>query len=296
MDLFSSMSVFVAVADLGSFAAVAAERGLSPTMVANHVRALEARLGERLIDRTTRKQQLTEVGRAYLERCRDVLASAQAADRVAEALRAKPQGLLRVTAPVSYGAHRLTPVIADYLRAYPEVQVDLQLNDRVVDLVEEGFDVGIRSGKLHDESIVALPLPLSHMVAAATPRYLAEHGTPKHPRELERHRCIAFAAWGPDHAWRFTRDRETASVPVRGPLICNNGQALLVAALSHAGVIVQADVLLDPLLESGALVRVLPAWALPTRAVHVVRRADLRPSAKVRSFVDFVRAALHRWQ
>ena len=292
MDLFSSMSVFVAVADLGSFAAVAEQRELSPTMVANHVRALEARLGERLIDRTTRKHQLTEVGRAYLERCRDVLASAQAADRVAEVLRAKPQGLLRVTAPVSYGAHRLAPVVAAYLRAYPEVQVELQLNDRVVDLVEEGFDVGIRSGKLHDDSIVALPLAASHMVAAATPKYLEQHGTPEHPQDLERHNCLAFAAWGPNHAWRFTRERETASVPVRGQLLCNNGQALLSAALAHSGVIVQADVLLDPLLESGALVRLLADWALPTRAVFVVRRADVRPSAKVRSFVDFVRAAL----
>ncbi|MES1177076.1 MAG: LysR family transcriptional regulator [Myxococcales bacterium] len=293
MDLFVSMSVFVAVADLGSFAAVAEQRGLSPTMVANHVRALEARLGERLIDRTTRKHQLTEVGLAYLERCRDVLASAQAADRVGEALRAKPQGLLRVTAPVSYGAHRLTPVISDYLRAFPEVQVDLQLNDRVVDLVEEGFDIGIRSGRLRDDSIVALPLADSHMIAAATPSYLKQHGPPKHPRDLERHNCIAFAAWGPNHSWRFTRNDETIAVPVRGQLVCNNGQALLAAALSHFGVIVQADVLLEPLLESGALLRLLPGWALPTRAVFVVRRSDVRPSAKVRSFVDFVKVALH---
>ncbi len=294
MDLFASMSVFVAVADLGSFAAVAEQRGLSPTMVANHVRALEARLGERLIDRTTRKQQLTEIGQAYLERCRDVLSSAQAADQVGEALRAQPRGLLRVTAPVSYGAHRLTPVIGDYLRAYPEVQVNLQLNDRVVDLVEEGFDVGIRSGKLHDDTIVALPLASSHMIAAATHAYLEQYGTPEHPRDLERHQCIAFAAWGPEHSWRFTREEESALVPVRGQLVCNNGQALLAAALSHFGVIVQADVLLEPLLDSGALVRLLPDWALPTRAVYVVRRSDVRPSAKVRSFVDFVKAALHR--
>ncbi|MET0792021.1 MAG: LysR family transcriptional regulator [Polyangiaceae bacterium] len=286
------MSVFVAVADLGSFAAVAEQRGLSPTMVANHVRALEARLGERLIERTTRKHRLTEIGQAYLERCRDVLASARAADQVGEALRAKPQGLLRVTAPVSYGAQRLTPVIADYLRAHPQVQVNLQLNDRVVNLVEEGLDVGIRSGKLHDESIVALPLASSQMIAAATPTYLKQHGRPEHPRDLERHSCIAFAAWGPNHSWRFTRGEETALVPVHGQLVCNNGQALLAAALSHSGVIVQADVLLDPLLNSGALVRLLPDWALPTRAVYIVRRSDVRPSAKVRSFVDFVRAAL----
>jgi DNA-binding transcriptional LysR family regulator len=292
MDLFASMSVFVAVADLGSFAAVAEQRGLSPTMVANHVRALEARLGERLIDRTTRKHHLTEVGQAYLECCRDVLLSAQAADRVAEALRARPQGLLRVTAPVSFGVHRLTPVVSEYLRAHPQVQVELHLNDRVVDLVEEGFDVGIRSGKLRDETIVALPLAGSHMIAAATPSYLKQHGAPEHPRDLERHNCMAFAAWGANHSWRFSRGDEIVAVPVRGRLICNNGQGLLAAALAHFGVIVQADVLLDPLLENGTLVRLLPDWALPMRAVSVVRRRDVRPSAKVRSFVDFVKSAL----
>ncbi len=122
------------------------------------------------------------------------------------------------------------------------MEIDLQLNDRVVDLVAEGFDVGIRSGKLRDDSIVALPLAASQMVLAATPSYLKQHGTPQHPRDLERHNCIAFAAWGSNHAWRFTRDADTVSVPVRGQLICNNGQALLTAALSHFGVIVQADV------------------------------------------------------
>jgi DNA-binding transcriptional LysR family regulator len=292
MDLFASMSVFVAVADLGSFAAVANQRGLSPTMVANHVRALEARIGERLIDRTTRKHQLTEVGLAYLERCRDVLLSAQAADHVGEALRAKPQGLLRVTAPISYGTHRLTPVVSAYLQAHPEVQLDLHLNDRVVDLVEEGFDVGIRSGKLRDESLIALPLADSQMFAAATPGYLNQHGTPTHPGELERHNCIAFTAWGPKHSWRFTRGTEMVAVPVRGQLVCNNGQALLAATLAHFGVIVQADVLLEPLFDNGTLVRLFPDWALPTRAVYVVRRSDVRPSAKVRSFVDFVKVAL----
>ena len=293
MDLFTSMAVFVEVADLGSFAAVAEQRGLSPTMVANHVRGLEARLGERLIDRTTRKHQLTEVGRAYLERCREVLLSAQAADRVGEALRAKPQGLLRITAPVSYGAHRLTPVVSHYLRSHPEVQIDLHLNDRVVDLVEEGFDVGIRSGKLRDESIVALPLAASRMIAAATPSYLKQRGRPRHPRDLECHERIAFAAWGANHSWRFMRGEETVTVPLRGQLVCNNGQALLSAALAHFGVIVQADVLLDPWLASGRLEPLLPDWALPTRSVYVVRRSDVRPSAKVRSFVDFVRSALN---
>jgi DNA-binding transcriptional LysR family regulator len=288
MDRLTSMAVFVRVVELGSFTAAADEAGLSTTMVANHVRALEQQLGARLLDRTTRRHRLTEIGAAYLERCRDVLSSVQAADRVADALRAMPQGTLRVTAPVSWGAHRLTPVIGDYLAAHPQVGVELSLSDRVVDLHEEGFDVGIRSGPLRDDSLVARALAPSRMFAVASPAYIERHGMPAHPAELEGHNCLGFAAWGRDHHWRFTRDDEEVRVPVRGRLGCNLGQALLTAALCGIGVVVQADVLLAPAIAAGQLVPLLPDWALPVRAVHVVRRYEARPTAKVRSFVDFV--------
>jgi len=288
MDRLTSMEVFVRVAETGSFAAAAEAFGLSATMVANHVRALEARLGARLIERTTRRHHLTEIGAAYLERCRDVLAGAEAADRVADALRAVPQGTLRVTAPVSWGAHRLVPAIGAYMALYPAVRVELSLNDRVVDLAEEGFDVGIRSGRVGDEDLVARPLAPSRMHAVASPAYLAGRGTPAQPQDLAGHDLLAFAAWGPDHAWRFTRGTETAAVPVRGRMVCNNGQALLAAALAGMGVVVQADVLLDPAIADGRLVPLLPDWELPQRAIHLVRRREPRPSAKLRSFVDFL--------
>ena len=292
MDKLTSMSVFVRVAEAGSFAAVAEEFALSTTMVANHVRALERELNERLIERTTRRHSLTEVGVAYLERCRDVLASVAAADRVGEAMRALPQGKLRVSAPASYGAHRLVPLVGAYMRAYPRVSVELVLNDRVVDLAEEGFDVAIRSGTMKDDGVVARPLRHSRMVAAASPAYLTERGTPAHPADLAQHNCLAFTAWGPGHSWRFSRDGDTVLVPVQGNMTCNNGQALLVAALSGVGVIVQSDALLEPAIGAGQLVRLLPDWSLPTRPVHVVRRNEPRPSAKLRSFVDFLVAHL----
>jgi DNA-binding transcriptional LysR family regulator len=288
MDRLTSIEIFVRVAEAGSFAAVAEEVRLSTTMVANHVRMLEMRLGARLIERTTRRHHLTEIGAAYLERCRDLLASAEAADRVAESLRAVPQGTLRVTAPVSWGVHRLVPAIGAYMEQHPAVRVELSLNDRVVDLAEEGFDVGIRSGRVGDEGLVARPLAPSRLHAAASPAYLARRGTPLHPAELAGHELIAFAAWGPDHAWRFRRGAETAAVPVRGRLICNSGQALLTAALAGMGVVVQADVLLDAAIAEGRLVRLLPSWDLPVRAIHLVRRHEPRPSAKLRSFVDFL--------
>jgi DNA-binding transcriptional LysR family regulator len=288
MDRLTSMTVFVRVAEKGSFAAVAAEFDLSQTMVANHVRALETALGARLLDRTTRRHALTEIGAAYLERCRDVLASVHAADHVAEALRAVPQGTLRVSAPVSWGTHRLVPVVGAYMARYPEVRVELSLNDRVVDLAEEGFDCGFRSGDLADQRLIARPLQRTRMLVAAGKGYLRRHGTPRTPRELGAHALLGFTPWGAEPVLRFEQAGETVRVAVRGPLTINNGQALLAAALADIGVAVQADALLAPAIARGELVQLLPDWHLPERALHVVRLPEARPSAKLRTFVDFV--------
>lgn len=288
MDRLTSMAVFVRTVEKGSFAAAADEFGLSTTMVANHVHSLEQQLGAQLLERTTRRHHLTEIGTAYLERCRDVLSSVQAADQVAEALRAEPQGTLRVTAPVTWGAHRLMPVIGAYMATYPTVQVELSLNDRVVDMHEEGFDVAIRSGSLADDALVARPLAPSRMFVVASPGYLDVHGVPTQPDDLAKHACPGFMAWGRQHHWRFTQGERRVEVPVEGPFVCNNGQALLTAALCGVGVVVQADVLLTPSIESGRLVRLLPDWELPMRHLHIVRRRETRPTAKLRTFVDFV--------
>lgn len=288
MDQLTSMSVFVRVVEKGSFTAAAAEFGISSTMVANHVRSLETHLGATLLERTTRRQYLTEIGAAYLERCREVLESVQAADQVAETLRVTPQGVLRVTASVSWGAHRLMPVIGEYMAAYPQVKVELSLNDRVVDMQEEGFDVAVRSGAISDQQLIARSLRSSGMLAVASRSYLESHARPRRPEDLRRHNCLGFTPWGHDHAWRFTRGEQKVSVPVRGSLVCNNGQALLTAALNGIGVVVQADVLLEPAIASGQLVQLLPGWDLPTRALHILRRQERRPTAKLRSFVDFV--------
>jgi DNA-binding transcriptional LysR family regulator len=207
---------------------------------------------------------------------------------VAEALRATPQGTLRVTAPISWGAHRLVPVVGAYMAVHPQVKVELSLNDRVVDMQEEGFDVAVRSGAISDPLLIARPLRPSRMLAVASPAYLAMHAKPRRPEDLQRHNCLGFTPWGHDHAWRFAKGDRKASVPVRGSLVCNNGQALLTAALCGAGVVVQADVLLEPAIASGQLVRLLPGWELPTRALHILRRRETRPTAKLRSFVDFV--------
>ena len=289
MDRLTSMAAFVRVAEKGSFAAASDELGMSTTMVANHVRALEQQLGARLLDRTTRRHALTEIGAAYLERCRDVLASVHAADHVAEALRAVPQGTLRVSAPVTWGTHRLVAVVVEYMVRYPGVRVDLSLNDRVVDVAEEGFDCAIRSGELADPQLIARPLQRARMLVAASPAYLALRGTPASPQALDGHALLGFAPWGTDASLRFERAGEAmVRVGVRAGLVINNGQALLAAALAGAGVVVQADALLEPAIARGDLVRLLPAWNLPSRPLHVVRLPEARPSAKLRTFVDFV--------
>jgi DNA-binding transcriptional LysR family regulator len=285
-DKLRSMEVFAAAATAGSFAGAAQVLGISAVMVGKHVQTLEQQLGARLIERSTRRQTLTEIGLAYLERCRDVLASVAAADHVAENLRAEPQGRLRISAPATYGEHRLTPVIADYAARYPRVQIDLVLSNRVIDMAEEGIDVAIRSGALTDSDVIARPLRPGRMLVAASPAYLARHGTPQHPADLAQHNCLVFAGGRP--AWRFQRGVEQLDIPVRGTLLSNTGASLVIAAVGGMGIAVQADLLLEPALDSGQLVKLLPDWELPTRPLHILRRPEARPSAKVRSFVDFV--------
>jgi DNA-binding transcriptional LysR family regulator len=284
-DKLRSMQVFVAAATAGSFAAAAQQLDMSAVMVGKHVQALERQLGARLIERSTRRQALTEIGTAYLERCRDVLAGVEAADRVAENLRAEPQGKLRISAPATYGEHRLAPIIGAYAALYPQVSIDLVLSNRVVDMVEEGIDVAIRSGPVSDTGLIARPLRPGRVLAAASPEYLKRHGTPKHPSDLSAHNCLVFA--GASSTWRFTRGVEVVAVQARGTLVSNTGASLVAAAIAGMGIALQADLLMEPALESGRLKRLLPKWALPSRPLHILRRPEARPSAKVRSFVDF---------
>jgi DNA-binding transcriptional LysR family regulator len=197
-----------------------------------------------------------------------------------------------VSAPVTWGTHRLVPVVAEYRARHPGVRVELILNDRVVDLAEEGIDCAFRSGPLADDRLVARPLRSARMLVAASPDYLARRGRPRTPQALERHDLLGFASWGPDPVLRFERAGASVPVPVRGALTINNGQALLAAALAGAGVIVQADALLDAPLAAGTLVRLLPQWRLPERPLHLVRLPEARPSAKLRTFVDLALARL----
>jgi DNA-binding transcriptional LysR family regulator len=289
MDQLASMTAFVRAAELGGFAPAATALGISPTMVGLHVRALETRLGSRLLNRTTRRQSLTEVGRLYYERCRQILADIEDADQTASLLRAAPRGCLRVNAPVSYGVHALTPVLTEYLASYREVEVELAVNNRVIDLVDEGFEVAFRVGVLPDSNLVARPLAPYQLVMCASPAYLAEHGEPRNPRDLLRHNCLLFERWGAPRHWSFTNGE---NIEVSGTFRTDSGESLRVAAKRGLGVIQQPSVLVDEDLRDGRLVRVLPEHDLPALPIHLVYLPDRRPTPKLRTFIDFVLARL----
>ncbi|MEQ5844080.1 LysR family transcriptional regulator [Paraburkholderia acidicola] len=288
LDRLLSMSVFVCAADRRSFAAAAEVFGISPTMVGKHVRFLEERVGAKLLNRTTRQQSLTEVGRLYYERCRQVLADADAADACADEMRAAPRGVLKVHAPVSFGSQRLVPALARYLRRYPGVDVDLTLADRPIDWVEKGYDAAIQIGDLADSGLVARELKRYRMWLCAAPVYLAEAGLPQTAADLSAHNCLGFSYWQKKNIWRLSRGELTESVPVKGRLTVNNGQALRTAAIAGLGIIMQPEVLVEDDVAAGRLIRLLPDYELPSRPVHLLYLADRRLTLKLRSFIDFV--------
>ncbi len=293
-DRLDSMAAFVKAADLGSFTRAAAALGITSQMVGKHVAELEARLGAELLRRTTRRQSLTAIGAAFLERCRSILAETAAAEAIVRDLSTTPRGRLRVNAPVSLGALCLAPVVRDYLRAYPEVEVELALDDRYVDLVDEGYDAVLRLGPLKDSALHARALAPHRLIACAAPAYLARRGTPMLPDELAAHDCLAFLfSTGISFSeWRFERAGRMHVVDVRGRLGSNDARVLLAAAMAGDGVVLQAERIVRDDLATGRLVRVLPDFAGPERPLHLVTSASRRQTLKVRAFVDRVVAAL----
>jgi DNA-binding transcriptional LysR family regulator len=288
LDRLTSMAVFVRAADAGSFTAAAGSLGMSAQMVAKHVAALEHQLGGKLLARTTRRQSLTELGRTYHERCKLILAEVGAADALAAQVKSEPRGRLRISAPVTFGAYGLVPLLTRYLVARPLVEVDLVLTDRFVDLVEEGFEAAFRVGPLEDSGLIARNLTPYRLAAAASPAYLGERGVPTAPADLAAHDCLAYAyrSRNPDRRWQFQRDGRTHTVDVRCRFQANDGTALVSAAIEGAGVVLAAEDVLRDTLTSGRLVRVLPDYEPPARPLHLLYSPDRRQTPKLRSFID----------
>jgi DNA-binding transcriptional LysR family regulator len=289
MDRFATLAVFVKVVERQSFAAAARELLLSPAMVSKHVRALEERLGARLLNRTTRRLSLTEVGRGYYERARQVLADLEDADRAASDLQAAPRGTLKVNAPFSFGIRHVGPAVAAYLAAYPEVTIEISLGDRYIDLLAEGVDLALRIGRLADSSLVARRLAPIRLVPCAAPDYLARRGTPLVPRDLAGHECLLYTYAANAEEWRFVGpDGVDEVVHVSGRLFSNNGDLLIAAALGGVGIALAPTFIAGEHVQAGKLVTLLSDHAPPEAALYAVYPPGRHLSAKLRSFVDFL--------
>jgi DNA-binding transcriptional LysR family regulator len=288
------MQIFVRVVEKGGFSAAAEEARISPTMAGKHVRQLEEQLGVRLLNRTTRRQSLTEIGQLYFERCKQALLEIEAADASVKQMQLQPRGVLRVTAPATFGGQMLTAVVRAYLERYPDVEMDLSLNDRVVDLVEEGFDVAIRIGALPDSSLVARPLQPYRAMVCAAPEYLARCGTPQTPQQLANHNCLSFAHGNRYNLWRFSQAGVLHEIEVHGNFRANNGLALRTAALKGIGIIMQPEALLRDEVCAGRLQRLLTDYELEHRPMHIVVASNRKMTPKLKSFIEFVVAHFGR--
>jgi len=289
MDLLAAIEAFVRVAESNSFSEAARRLRLSKSVVSRQVSALEAELGVRLFHRTTRSLALTEAGRGYFERTTRILEELEAARLAVSHLQATPRGLLRVNAPMSFGFLHLAPALPDFLALYPDVSVDLVMNDRFVDLVEEGFDVAVRIGALEDSSLIARRLAPVRRVLCASPAYLAARGVPGSPDELMSHDCLCNSNIATLHEWRFLApDGKPCHVDVKGRLRANNGDALRIAALRHLGIANLPSFIVGGDLRAGALVTVLDAFTLQDMTLNAVYPHARYLSPKVRAFVDFL--------
>lgn len=288
MDRLSCMATFVATVDHGGFTAAADQLGLSRAAVSKQIKLLEEHLGVRLLNRTTRRVSLTDVGRVYQERCRSILADIDEAESCAGEEAEVPRGRLLVNAPMSFGVHHLGPAVAAYCGAYPQVQVSLDLNDRFVDVVAEGFDVVIRVARMSDSELVARRLAPCRLVTCASPDYLTQFGRPTVPQDLALHRCLVYSHATTGALWTFTGAEGSESVRVNGPVCANNGEILRAAAVAGLGIAMQPTFLAYEEICSGRLEILLADFSPPEVAVYAVYPSRRFLSAKVRTFIDFL--------
>jgi DNA-binding transcriptional LysR family regulator len=288
MDRFHLMAVYVAVAEEESFAGGARRLGMSPPAVTRAVASLEERLGVKLLTRTTRFVRATDAGQRYLEQARRIIADADEADEAVAGVNAAPRGQLTVTAPVLFGRMFVTPSIVEYLRRFPEMSISAVFLDRVVNLLEEGMDVGVRIGELPDSSMKAIGVGHVRRVVCAAPDYLKKNGIPRAPADLAKHTIVAASAVSPSVDWKFTTGKKTASVKLTPRLTVTSNEAAIVAAVQGFGVTRLLSYQIAAFLESGQLKAVLSDYEPPRLPIHILHSEGRQTSAKVRTFVDLL--------
>ena len=288
MDKLQAMQLFTRVVDTGSFTAAAEQLGISRALASKLIQNLEDSLGVRLLNRTTRRLSLTESGQNYYQRVSDVLSRLSEAEAEATELQIDPRGRLRISAPIPFSTVHLAPAIAEFQRLHPRVEFDLNLNDRRVDLVEEGFDLAIRISQLADSSLMARKIAPCRMVAVASPEYLAEHGEPEKPADLARHECLRYTLTSNSEAWEFEREGSSISVPAHARMAVNNGDFIAAAAAAGIGIARLPTFIVADYLRSGRLRRILSSWTLPPIAVYAVYPKTRTLPAKTRRLIDFL--------
>ena len=285
---FEGLAIFAKVVEVRSFAGAAAELKLSKATVSKAVSRMEARVGARLINRTSRQFALTDAGRQLASRAAHILAEGEAAEDEARTQAMLPRGLVRLAAPMSFGVLHIAPVLPEFLSSYPEVSVDLHLSDAMVDLVGEGFDAAIRIAALPDSSLVARRLCEMPRYLVGSPAYLKKHGRPQHPLHLAEHRCIGYSYTTTPETWRFSKDGKSATVRPSGPLRVNNGEAMMPALIAGTGLGILPEFILREALAARRLERLLPDWSLPSGAAHWIAPPGGPRPKRVEVLADFL--------
>jgi DNA-binding transcriptional LysR family regulator len=295
MDRWTQMQLFAQVVELGSLSKAAERIGLSNAAASRHLQALEERLGTRLIERTTRRQWVTEAGQAFHQRCTAVLADLAIAELEANQASAVPTGCLRVTASVSFSMLHIAPALPEFIQRYPSLSIDIVSTNRYHDFIEAGIDVAIRTKEYEtDSGITVRRLAETRRVLAASPGYFATHPQPLHPQQLQGHQFLVYQLANDPLALNFTRGSDNVSIPIKATLSANEGQVLRAAALAGQGILVQPMYIVHEDIVAGRLIPVLTDWSLPRLTINLAYQSRRHQPAKIRVFIDFFLARFAR--
>jgi DNA-binding transcriptional LysR family regulator len=288
MDRLDAMHLFLRVAELGSFSAVAQQLGLARSVVTRQIAALESHLGVKLMVRSTRRLALTSAGTAYLEKCRVILNLVEAAETDVAEERLIPRGNIRISLPLSFGIKRLAPLLLDFSQRYPEVSLDMDYTDRRVKLIEEGIDLSIRITRRMDPGDVVRKIGTSTMRVIASPDYLARHGRPQNPAELTHHECLGYTASGAISQWQFMVNGQLETFQLRSRINANNGEVLTEAAAQGLGITVQPDFIADSVIASGRVEQILLDFPQPELGIYAMLPSNRHVPHRVRMLMDFL--------
>ena len=288
MDKYQEMRVFSAVVEASSFVGAADSLDMSKAAVSRYVSELEQRLGVRLLHRTTRRLSLTPEGEVFLARCREILSSIEASEVEITTRSVSVSGLLKVSVPVSFGIRHMAPLWPDFLDLHPQLNLDVQLADRLIDLVDEGFDLAIRIARLEDSSLISRQIAATRLVLCAAPAYLERRGVPAHPSDLATHDVVGYSLLATGDQWQFEGPDGPVSVKVRPRFWSNNGDSCIAACVQGAGIQLQPTFLIDEELRRGALVEVLPQYQAATLGIYAVYPTRKFVLPKVRALIEFL--------